>query len=324
MGKDLQKLRETDALKEREAIIKIKTPEEEREKKLPADQQKEQAEESAGQLAEKTGRERILQKKSEEEKEAELSLKKYATEPEKQQIFLYETQRIDLEDQVRKIEEEKEPALKLEKNRVLLEKGEWEKKLSKVSEEEESFQTEQKFISGKEKESNIAKEKQGMEKRRWELEKEVKNAEKKRWEVEREVAKTESKIKKIDEDYEKIVAEKNNLAKRKADIDKIIREIYSKIITNVEAEKAKKEREKRLAQGKIAEIKSGEKEEIQRQQWKGMPEKYEKYETGGKEKQFLKDMPVSAREKIFGQAEEEEKARKKFLEDVEKWAKEKE
>lgn len=310
MGKDLQRLREMDALKERDTIIKIKPVEEIR-------QQGGRTEETE-QLAEKKEREGILQKKAGEERTAEASLKKYAIESEKQQLFLLEAQRLEIKNQIKTIEEEKDPKLKLEKNRILLEKGDLEKKLRIILEEEKKLETEQKFISEKEKESNISSEKQSLEKRRWELEKGRQEIEKKRWEVERETAKIENKIKEIDGDSEKNVAEKNRLAGEKSKIDKTIREIYSKIITRVENERSEKEREQKLAQGKIAEIRAQEKQKIQREQWRGSPGN-----QSNKEKEFLKNVPALAKEKLLGQAQEEEKARKEFLENIEKWAKEK-
>ncbi len=42
-----------------------------------------------------------------------------------------------------------------------------------------------------------------------------------------------------------------------------------------------------------------------------------------KEKEYLKEVPLAAKEKLAKSAETEEKQRKKFIEDVEKWAEEK-
>lgn len=321
MRKDLQKLREVDALQEREKIAKIRTPEEElliqKLAKEKARQNAEANEKKQG-LSEKIEREKILQKTTEEEKEAKINLKNYASEPEKQQIFLLESKRFDLENQVRAIEEKKDPDLKLEKNRILLIRGEWEKKLKTILEEEGRLETEQKFISEREKESTIALEKKNLEKRRWDLEKERQEIEKKRWQIERELVKIGDQVKKFDEDYEKIIAEKNNLNDKKLEIDGTLREVYSKIIKRVESQRAEKERDRRLAQGEVAEKKSEEKEKIQREQWKGAPGSKD-----GKEKEFLKNMPSQAKEKLFGQAENEEEERKKFMESVKKWAEEK-
>ena len=96
MKKDLQKLREGVALKERERIIKIKTPEEEKTEKEKQERIKQQ--EIEKQLLEKQSQERIkvLQKRAGEEKEAMAQIKNYATEEEKQQIFYLESEKNDL------------------------------------------------------------------------------------------------------------------------------------------------------------------------------------------------------------------------------------
>lgn len=319
MRKDLQKLREIDALKEREKIIKMKTPEEEQAIRKIAEEKAQQnkKEESMG-LLEKNERERILQKKAEEENEAKINLKKYASESEKQQIFLLESQRFDLDNQVKALEEQKDPDLKLQKNRVLLVRRDWEKKLKTILEEEKRLETEQKFISEKEKETNISSERQSLEKRRWDMEKERQKIETKRWEIEREIVKIDGQVKKLDEDYEKIIAEKNSIITKKSELDSSLRDIYSKIIKNIESQRAEKERDRRLAQGEVAEKRAEEKEKVQRSQWSSTPGL-----QMGREKEFLKGVSIPAKEKLISQAKNEEEDRKKFMENVRKWAEEK-
>ena len=319
MRKDLQKLREVDALEEREKIIKMKTPEEEQAiRKLAEEKARQNKKEDAKSQLEKNKRERILQKNNEEEKEAKTNLKKYATESEKQQIFLLESERFGLDNQIKTLEEQKEPDLKLQKNRILLIKGDWEKKLATILEEEKKLETEQKFISEREKETNISSEKQSLEKRRWDMEKERQKTETKRWEIEREIVKTDGQVKALDHDYEKIIAEKNGLKDKKSELDSSLRSIYSKIIRNIEDQRAEKERDKRMAQGEVAEKRAEEKEKIQRTQWSSTlsPQM-------GREKEFLKGVSIPAKEKLLSQAENEEEDRKKFMENVRKWAEEK-
>ena len=259
-----------------------------------------------------------MQKNNEEEKEAKTNLKKYATESEKQQIFLLESERFGLDNQIKTLEEQKEPDLKLQKNRILLIKGDWEKKLATILEEEKKLETEQKFISEREKETNISSEKQSLEKRRWDMEKERQKTETKRWEIEREIVKTDGQVKALDHDYEKIIAEKNGLKDKKSELDSSLRSIYSKIIRNIEDQRAEKERDKRMAQGEVAEKRAEEKEKIQRTQWSSTlsPQM-------GREKEFLKGVSIPAKEKLLSQAENEEEDRKKFMENVRKWAEEK-
>ena len=93
MRKDLLKLREADSLKERDKIAQIKTLDEQR-----AEQQKKlEALELEKSKTEKSKREEVLRKNEHQEYEAEKDLKNYATEEERQQIFLFESQRVGFE-----------------------------------------------------------------------------------------------------------------------------------------------------------------------------------------------------------------------------------
>ena len=107
MRKDLLGLREVDSLKERDKIAHIKTLEEQRLEQ----EQKLQSEE-------KIQREEVLQKNESQERVAEKDLKNYATEQERQQIFLLESQRLGFEKQVDEIDKEKQ---QLEECRSLME-----------------------------------------------------------------------------------------------------------------------------------------------------------------------------------------------------------
>mgnify|MGYP001603194816 FL=1 len=179
MKKDLQALREVDALKERDKIAKIRTLEEQRleqEKKL-------QEKERAKAQVEKTERETVLEKGAVQEREAEKDLKEYATEQEKQQIFQFESERFNFEKQADAIDKEKGPALKLKKNEILIEKKNWETKLNSILGQEKKLEDEQSFVAQKAQQSAIASEKKSLEQRRWDLDKEIQEIEKKRWEV---------------------------------------------------------------------------------------------------------------------------------------------
>lgn len=303
MKKDLQKLREIEALKEREKIVKVKTLEEEK-----LEREKKRAEEKES--LEKKQREKVLQKSLEEEREAEKQIKDYAEESERQQIFILEAQRVGLEKQIQTLEKEKEPPLMLEKNKILLEKKDWEAKLNTILGEERKIESEQKFISEKEKESNVPSEKQSLEKRRWELEDQRQKIEKKRWEIERQLVGMENKVKEIDENFQKILDEKAILKEKIAGIDRTLREIYSKIIQRVEERKRGQAEEQKLAALKKAEEEAKRKERIQREQWA-------KPKIAPREKEFIKEMPSQFKEKLAKTAEVEEEQRKKFLKDIE-------
>lgn len=297
MKKDLQKLREVDALEERDKIVKGKTVEEEK-----AELEK---------ISKTQQREKVLSKNINEEREAEKQIKSYAEESEKQQIFLFESQRLGLEKQIDVFEQEKESALALEKNRILIEKRGQETKLNNIIAEEQKIEEEQKFIGEKEKTSNVPSEKKSLEERRGELEIKRQEIEKKRWVVEKEIKKIEEGLLKIDADYQKITEEKNSLKEKIKAIDMSLREIYSKIIKRVEDKKRGMLEQQQAEAAKTEQLSSEKKEKIQREQWT-------KPGQTPKEKEFLKGVPDIMKEKLAKSAEAEEEQRKKFLEDIEK------
>lgn len=308
MKKDLQALRETDALKERDKIAKIKTLEEQREEQEKKLQEIEQAKAEA----EKAQREKVLTENVKQERLAEKDLKEYATEQERQQIFLFESQRLGFENQVLEIDNKKDPELKLEKNKILLEKRDWEAKLNSILSDEKKLEDEQKFIAEKSETTTIASEKKGLEQRRWDIEKEIQEIEKKRWAVEKQLETIENRVKEIDKSSEQLVIERNNLNQKILGTDKSLREIYGAVIARVEEKRRGQAEEQRAAREATAKIRAGEKENIQRQQW-----------TRGEQKQneaFLKSIPVPVKGKLAKTAEAEELQRKKFIQDVENWS----
>ena len=317
MKKDLQQLREFDALEERNKIVKGKTLEEEKtelENKKIEEERKSKNEQ----------RERVLSKNVEEERSAEKQIKNYAEESEKQQIFLFEAQRVGLEKEIGVFEKEKEPSLNLEKNQILIEKRNQETKLNNIISEEQKTEEEQKFISEKEKTSNVPSEKRSLEEKRGELEIERQEIEKKRWIVEKELKRIEETIIRIDIDYEKIVEEKNNLKEEIRIINSALREIYSRIIKRVEDKKKGLLEQQQTEAARIEQLSSERKEDVQRKQWarstgSGQARSTDTEQTP-KEKEFLKEASDKVKERIAGSLEAEEEQRKKFLEDIEKQA----
>lgn len=310
MKKDLQKLREADALVEREKIIKGDTPEEAKIKKELLEKKKREEEVA---LQEKRKREEVLSKTAEEERSAEKQIKDYADEAERQQIFLFESQRLGLEKQIDVFEKENEPELDLRENQALIKKREWEKKIADVLSQEKKIEDEQNFLEEKEKTSNIPAERKGFEERRGDLEKNRQEIEKKRWALEAELKKVEMILSAIDSDHKKIDAEKNILREKISLIDKSLRDIYSRIISRVEDKKRGKLEEQQKEAAKLAEQAKAKKESIQRQQWLGG-------EQIPKEKEFMKGVSDKTKERISNSLEAEEEQRKKFLEDIEKQA----
>jgi hypothetical protein len=321
MKKDLRGLREVDALKERDKIATIKTLEEQRlehEKKI-------REKEEAAIALEKIKREKVLSENAAQERLAEKDLKEYATEEERQQIFLFESQRLAFEKKIEEIDTQKDPALKLQKNQILLQKQELQSKLNAVEDEEKKMETEQSFIIEKSQTSVIASEKKSLEERRAELEKSIQDVEKRRWMVEGEIKKIEEKISDIDDAAKDLVAEKNDLNQKILGVDKSLRDIYSGVVERVQQQKAARLEERQKAQGAVAEIRLKEKEEVQRQQWR--PTAPKKQDV--KKEEFAANIVapgatpvVPIKRKI--NISEEEIQRKKFLEDVERWTKEKE
>ena len=288
MKKDLQALREVDALKERDKIAKIKTLEEQE-----AEHAKKLAEiEEARITEEKNQVKQVLEKHETEERLAEKDLKEYATEQERQQIFLLESQRLSLENQADAIDKEKQPALKLEKNQILLKKKEWEDKLNKILEDEKKLEDQQKFITEKSQATAIPAERKSLEQSRWDLDKNIQEIEKKRWEAEKQIQDLDNKAKEIDQNSEKLVAERNDLRNKILGADKSLRDIYSAVIAKVEDKRRGKAEEQKKNQEELSKFKAGENERVQREQWRGK-------------------IPVPMKE---------EAQRQKFMQDVQQWA----
>jgi len=314
MKKDLQALRETDALKERDKIAKIKTLEEQR-----AEQEKQlQTKEAAKAAEEKAGREEILQKNEGEERIAEKDLKDYATEQERQQIFLIESQRLAFEKQVDAIDKEKDPALKLEKNKLLLQKRDQQAKLNSILEEERKLETEEKFIIEKEQTSNIASQRKSLEQSKADLDKKIQDVEKKRWEAEKQIQDTDSKVSQVDISSESLVTEKNGLRDKILGADKSLREIYSVVMTR-EEEKRRGQAEEQVAKREaLSKVRLEQKESVQRQQWSPSASSGQAVaSTTAPKKPLQIPVPVPVKTKLARSFEAEEEQRRKFLQDVE-------
>lgn len=309
MKKDLQKLREADALEERDRIVRgipAQAGKATEEKNPSAATPLHIAQEAS--LQTKRQREKILSRSANEEREAEKQIKSYAEESEKQQIFILESQRLGLEKQIDILEQEKEPSSALEKNKILIEKRGQEAKLSNVVAEEQKVEEEQKFIGEKEKTSNVPSEKKSLEERRGELETKRQEVEKKRWVIEKEIKNIEEGLIKIDADYQKIIGEKNSLKEKIKIINRSLRDIYSIIIKRVEDKKRGALEQQQTEAAKLEQQASEEKEKIQRKQWTHSAS------PGGKE--FLKSASNRMKERIGKSIGAEEEQRKKFLEDI--------
>ncbi len=305
MKKDLMALRETDALRERDKIVKLKTLEEQL-------TERQKANELAGakKVVEKIGRDEVLTKNEGQERVAEKDLKNYATEQERQQIFLLESQRLGFEKQIDDIDKVKDPALKLEKNNLLLQKRTQQEKLNAILAEEKKFEDEQKFIVEKEKTTTIPEERKGLEQSRWDLDEKIKEVEKRRWVAEKDIQETTAKVTEIDKSSENMVLEKNGLREKVLGADKSLREIYSVIMAREEEKRKGLAAEQVAKREALAKVRAAENEKMQRQQWKNTP-------IAVPRKTASLTMPVPTKKPVKSFADEEE-ARKKFLQDVDK------
>jgi len=322
MKKDLLVLREVDALKERDKIARLKTLEEQLEEQEKIMEVSASAKAAAGQ--EKIEREEILQKNAGQERLAEKDLKNYATEQERQQIFLLESQRLGFEKQTDAIDEEKDPALKLKKNKLLLLKRDQQGKLNSILEQQKKLEDEQKFTIEKEQTTTIPSQRKGLQQSRQDLEEKIQEIEKKRWEIERQIQATDDEISQIDKSSEKLVTEKNNLRDKILGADKSLRDIYSIVMTR-EEEKRKGEAQEQIARKEaISKATATENERVQRQQWghtaPSIPKKFSQDSVPVPVKKVssrLQDNRGSSTGSGKRSFEEEEKQRKKFLQDVE-------
>jgi len=290
MKKDLRGLREFDALKERDKIAKLKTTEEQQ---LEESRKIEAKKQEALQGAEKQKREEVLGRNTVKEREAEKDLKKYADESEKQQIFLLESERVNLQDQIKEFEAKEEPELTLQKNQAILQQKKTEEKLNAILEEEKKREAEEKFIEEKEGQSTIPSEKKALEERRSELEEQREEIEKKRWVVEKELAIITDTIRNIDLSSQNILTEKNVLQSKIKEIDASLRAIYSGVIAKEEEKRSGQEAGQKLRREELSKAGAERKEQIQREQWLGIPPPVKKRPFASEEeqrKQFLENI----------------------------------
>lgn len=311
MKKDLRALREFDALRERDKIAKIKTIEEQR-----AEQQKKFQEQEALKAAEEKAKlEGVLQKNAGQERIAEKDLKNYATEAERQQIFLLESQRLAFEKQIDTVDKEKDPVLKLEKNKLLLIKRNQQEKLNSILAEEKKLEDEQKFIIEKEQTTTIASQKKALEQSRWDLDKKIQEVEKKRWEAEKQIEGTDAKTSQIDKSSDLLITEKNGLRDKVLGVDKSLREIYSVVMAREEEKRRGQAKEQIAKREAMAKVRAAENEKVQREQWAGVSGKAQIGDAG-----YLSKAPEYVRERLMETSAKEEEQRKKFLQDVENWS----
>ncbi|MEK7124602.1 MAG: hypothetical protein AAB877_02905, partial [Patescibacteria group bacterium] len=202
MKKDLQKLRETEASRESERIIKTKPAE--FFKPSLATQDIQPAPEPVPpkinlQVKKESSAVNDILPKEEEKEVSETEAKKYAGEMEKQQIFLLESQKEALREKIRAIKKN-DSYLSLEKDRLSKEKADFGQKTAKTA--ENTFE------------------------------------DKDNWPMEETIAKLDDKIKGIDKSYQIHREQEKDLEDKISEINKSLNQIYQIIL---QRQKSKKE-----------------------------------------------------------------------------------
>ena len=114
----------------------------------------------------------------------------------------------------------------------------------------------------------------------------------------------------IDRQLKKLLADKEvSLTSQISEIDKKIREIYSKIIDRVGAEKEGRTEQQKKTTEERKKTEASAKENIQRQQWTGQP---------NLDSTALKNIPEAYKKKVEKSFEKEMEQRKQFIEDINK------
>ncbi len=211
---------------------------------------------------------------------------KNATEEEKQKIFSLESQRTQAEKEIQ-LSGEKEHSLDSEKNAIQQEREDWQTKLNTMREDGQAGSEEQK-----------------------------EELEKKRWPVENELEKIENRIKDIDAKHKEIEASKGQLNQKVTQIDNSLKEIYSGIEKRIQETKKTETVNQQPIAPKV------EKSRSQSDRGSSMvsPSGQTTQTPQEPEKAYLKNIPAAAKEKLAQSFNSEEAQRRKFLEDIDKWA----
>ena len=333
MRKDLKQLRENDSVKERTKISNFKIQEKQvpaiasQKNPLPPLQKPAIMQEPAMVIAEtlatdqqlssqptqpslsvpilKTPQEKPLPKQPRQPEVFNAAeLKNKANEEEKQQLFLFESQKTQLESKLNQ-NSKQEPLLDIEKNKILMAQKEWQRRLAPLAQDEEKIQTAEKILETKKAASVLAQEKQLLQQQSLMLEDKKQALEKKRWPIEQALAQIDTGIKIIDENYRQFHAKQDSLTSQIADLDSKIQSIYQGIQSQEDAQKIT------LSEKKMAPTSDTPEPE---------PQPIKKTPVAISEKPYLKEMSPITKEILAKEAPVETRQRKKFMEDVEKWA----
>lgn len=260
MRKDLKRLRETDSLKERQKISNA-NPIAPAQNNSPLEQLKSETPVIKNTLPAPAPDNRAIKDIG-----LKTNVKEYATEEEKQQIFLAKSKRSDLEKELNETPEAAAP-ITLEKDQISQQYDQLQKKLEMMMEREE-------------KETS-------------ESQKEI--LEKKRWQQERELKKKENQIKNLNQTRQQFAKKEIETRANLATIEESLKTVYGDI--------AKRQPVKKETSGQTPE-----------------PAPKPAYQAAPKEKSYVKDASPAVKETLQESTRGEDAQRRKFLEDVEKWA----
>ena len=207
MKKDLSRLRESEAQKEKERIVSL-SPEKEAETRETARRQEEEKQRVE---AERKGKE-AAKKKEEEENEKRLAEIRAKNGRLKKELAL-------AENELKKILDEKK-RLEPEKNGLSAKMDLAEKKLSEILAREGECERKEKEIEEKEAIAVSGEEKTRIEKERWQAQEERKTAEKGRWVAEKEKNEVNVRFQAVETNY-------NGLSKKQEELERKIKELKS-------------------------------------------------------------------------------------------------
>ena len=228
---------------------------------------------------------------------------------------MFESQRLGFEKQIDDIDKVKDPALKLDKNKLLIQRRDEQAKLDAILADEKKMEDDQKFIIEKQQATTVPTERKGLEQSRWDLDKKIQDVEKKRWAVEKQIQEIDTRVGAIDESSEQLVIEKNGLQDKVMGVDKSLREIYSVVVAREEERRRGEAAEQVAKREAMAKIRAGQNETVQRQEWSELSTKKRAKEDEG----YLSKAPKAVKERLLRSSEIEEEQRKKFVHDVENW-----
>ncbi|OGZ72119.1 MAG: hypothetical protein A2908_04495 [Candidatus Staskawiczbacteria bacterium RIFCSPLOWO2_01_FULL_38_12b] len=261
--------------------------------------------------------EKTFEENTRKEGDVERKIKEYATEEEKQHIFLLTSQRFTLENQLQKNRQAKKPSSLSEKNALLLSQKSWQKKLDPLIDEEQKNNARQNTIQQTIDTSNDPSQKQSLEREASILEEQKQAIEKKRWVIETPLKQLEDDIKKLDEGFKQSDDGENNLKKEIENIDRSLEVVYA---TVSQREAALKGESARMTQVKPHQIPTQIKPSLEHQAPKPTHQtQHPKREPLASKPAFAKTSGT-AMEKLSKATEIEQIQRKKFMEDVERWA----